>query len=224
MKKKILNLIIKFFIIVFVVASISKVFHYYVLAKSYNNIMTFRKESNRYFCVNVVEKNKILKWEIFLVNNTRKRALNYDAKYFYNEFSDFDNNINYSFKGNKVYKNLLNEDNKNINDYLINVYNIPNLIIQIKNNNNINFSKLFDVRYIIPTKYNNKFCYKIVGKNEYVIIDKETFLPEYCLTKICNSDGSESIIEYTYEYEIGTVTDEDVMLPDLTNYEIIENQ
>lgn len=70
---------------------------------------------------------------------------------------------------------------------------------------------------------NGKDCYKISVQGMKVWIDKETYLT----VRICNgysvsSDGTKTPLETNYEYEFGTVTDEQVAKPDLTGYKIQE--
>lgn len=56
-------------------------------------------------------------------------------------------------------------------------------------------------------EYNGKKCYKIIDDTIYATVDKETF-------RILNDNG------YDCKLEIGVVTDEDIKIPDLSEYEI----
>ena len=88
------------------------------------------------------------------------------------------------------------------------------------NTNKFNIFKVFEIYYIIPIKYNNQFCYKISTKNEIVIIDGKTYLPLYSKVKTLNSDdGIENETENFYEFKIGEVKDEDMVMPDIRGFE-----
>ena len=53
-----------------------------------------------------------------------------------------------------------------------------------------------------------------------VIIDKSTYLPVYSTLKIANSKSKDNKIEYKYKFGVGTVTDEDIAVPNTSDYKI----
>ena len=76
---------------------------------------------------------------------------------------------------------------------------------------------------ITEEECNGKQCYKISVQGMNVWVDKET----YITTRINNgysvkSDGTETPMITDYEYEFGSVTDEQIAKPDLTGYRIEE--
>ena len=83
-------------------------------------------------------------------------------------------------------------------------------------------------------EYEGKQCYKIKESNnsfnDYsfdleTIFEKETgFVLYTCDGATKNEDGTYDKIEKKYKYEFGTVTDEDVEKPDLSQYEDITNE
>lgn len=91
------------------------------------------------------------------------------------------------------------------------ITSIPSLVSEIYSSNKINIVRFLEIHYIIPVKYEGKSCYKIVTKSETIIIDKNTYLPIYVCENWVNSEDDNSCkMEYFYEFEINTVTEEDM--------------
>ena len=86
--------------------------------------------------------------------------------------------------------------------------------------------KIFEIEssplLITTEKYNGKECYKIVENFEFNIsatiryIEKETFLPVATIDNLNNQKKE-------YNCQIREVTDEEIDLPDLSNYYVIVN-
>ena len=209
MKKKILILVL----VVSCIFIIYKGFCAYVLIKASESLEKFRQEENRTYSVSTFkDENFMYKSKNYIRDNFIKCITVKDSDRTFIDCIDKNNEINYFLdqKNNYAYVNC-SFINSNVN-----FLDIPKIL------KNKSLKNLFGVHYIIPTTYNNKTCYKIVTKTETVIIDRETYLPVYCLSKYHNSESGDGTIERTYEFSVGTVTDEDVALPDLEGYEIIE--
>lgn len=222
MKKKMMKACCEIFILVLFVFIMYKYVQYYVLLKMNKSMNDFFDESNRYYQSDCINGYEIISNKIFWLNNKRKTILEFNNKIIYNEFVDFEVNIKYYVRNNKIFSYKLEENEKNINNDFLNLQNFPMVISQIYLNDKLNFDELFSIHYIIPIKYNNQSCYKIASKNEIVIVDKETYLPMYYFLKVYNSNGVEETVEYTYEFDVGSVTEEQVLMPDLNEYQIIE--
>lgn len=70
---------------------------------------------------------------------------------------------------------------------------------------------------------NGKECYKISLQGMTVWIDKQTYLVVRISNgKVISGDGTEQDLITNYEYEFGTVTDEQVAKPDLAGYKLQE--
>ena len=67
-------------------------------------------------------------------------------------------------------------------------------------------------------------CYKFNNFGQKVWINKENLLPKKITVGIVEKDGKKYKTYYMYEYNWGTVTDEQVKLPDLTEYSIKEQK
>ena len=179
-------------------------------------IEDFEYEFNRYYCVSIDKsQKKAYIEELFFCNNIAKYSIFNNGKNIYYEWKDFNKQKKYSI--NHLSMEMLQEDyltieNKNT------LYNLPSLFY----NENV-LKNIFKIHYIIPTTYNETKAFKIVTASEEIIIDANTFLPVHIIKKNYNSNNNlENCIEYNYEFEVGTVTDEDVALPDLSEYKIIE--
>ena len=93
----------------------------------------------------------------------------------------------------------------------------------MSNPKEIDISKIFEIRYIIPIKYNEQLCYKISTKTEIVIINAKTYLPLYSIAKSVNSDFDiNDKMGNFYEFKIGEVKEEDMVMPDITGFEEIK--
>lgn len=220
MKNKIVFRVFTVVLVILILFVLSKVYHFVIMNHLFEAIVKFRSEENRAYLVDVrmsedivLQEETLLKQEIVkYVNKKDGRDLNYRWK-------NFDTNENYfiNINSKSVYANDEIIQSKNI------LPNLPNLIGYISEEDGVNLLKVFEICYIIPTKYENKNCYKIVTKNEVIVIDKKTYLPVYSALKILDyNEENNNQVEKTYEFKVGEVTDEDVMLPDLTNYTTVE--
>lgn len=100
---------------------------------------------------------------------------------------------------------------------------MPNLISILDKEEGVKISKIFEIRSIIPIKYNEQFCYKISTKTEVIIIDAKTYLPVYSNVKTVNSDLQiDNKTGNFYEFKIGEVKEEDMVMPDITGFEEIK--
>lgn len=212
MKKKILI----FFNIVFIICFLIKLYHFIILINIHKNLNDFKSEINRKYSVETkINENRIYNQKIFFKNDVIKYNLLCNNKILYCEYKDV--KILKKYTINSVNKEVLS-DNCIMLEKVETLYDLPNLFEK----NNI-LKHLFPIYYIIPTKYNDTKAFKIVTASEEIIIDANTFLPVHLIKKNYNSNNNlENCIEYNYEFEIGTVTDEDVALPNLSEYKLID--
>lgn len=212
--------IISIIVVVLLILLFTKVYHLVVVNHVFDAIEKFKNEENRAYSVetimngNVVFKEeKLLKQEIMkYIKKTNDIVINCKWKNFVENEEYF---IDIIHKEVTLY-NVMNEDKNGL-------FNLSSFIEYSSNNGRFNLSKIFDIYYIIPIKYKNKPCYKIVTKNEVTIIDKDTYLPFYSSVKRSKlNEESKGTIEKIYEFKVGEVTDEDIALPDLSEYTVIE--
>lgn len=71
------------------------------------------------------------------------------------------------------------------------------------------FSSIFDLHSITTEEIDGVECYKIETMSETVYVDKTTNL----YVKTVSDNGT-----VTYEFSVGTVTEEDMIVPDLSDY------
>lgn len=223
MKSKLKNKFVKrISIIILVILSLfmlRKLYHFVIVNKLYEAIEDFREKDNRVYLVTttmdeevVMEEKILLKQEtVKYTNSKNNRDLNYIWK-------NFQNNEEYFIDvENKIYTDDIIFKNKNV------LPNLPNFIGYAFKKSKLNIPKIFEIRHILLTKHNDKVCYKIITKNEIIIVDKDTYLPIYSLLQEIDANDNKKIkIENTYEFKVGEVTDEDVALPDLSEYTVVE--
>lgn len=208
------KLFLKIILIILGLFILSKTYHFVMMNKVYDAIEEFRNEENRYYSVTVLVSEEISrKEEIFVKQKIVKYTKWKENTGLYCEWKNCNSNESYSF--NVDSKNLYEYNSPIENEKFLD--NIPNFILSIYKNNKFNINKIFDVRYIIPTKYDGKSCYKISTKTEEIIIDKDTYLPLYSSIKTINLNENNKT-ENIYEFKVGEVTDEDVALPDFSDY------
>lgn len=216
MKKIVVGIIL----IVLILFVISRIYHFIVISRLHNAIDNFKNEENRYYCV-IFENENIIKEEILLKNNILKCNEHKDDANIYCEWKDFNNNQDYSIDlvNKKFTENDFLRDKKSF------LKNLPKFILEIYPNDKFNLSEFLKISYIIPTEYNNQKCYKIIIDEKICMVNRETYLPIYYSSKRINSnqDANDSI-ENVYEFKVGEVTDEDIMLPDLTDYTKIQEK
>ena len=214
MKKK---LLIIFCAILVLVISI-KIRESIILDKIFLSINDFKSQSNRNYSANLNYENHISSTTKYYVkDNYEKFILNNDSAGEYCEFKNLLTKEEIAYNVSKKIK-YQNKQELNFQDNLLNIPNIIN--IDNTDDNGTKYEKIFQIHYILPITYEGKKCYKIVTTSEIVIIDKNTYLPVYATLKIANSKSKDNKIEYKYKFEVGTVTEDDVALPDFSNYKI----
>lgn len=213
MKKKIL-IVVLILLVLFIIVKTREIM---ILNKIYNNMKQFDNESNRY-CSIIKKFNNELEIEkrIYLNGSIEKYVAIDNTVGEYCSIKNFDTNEIYNY--NDTQKIIYKDSSKVYSeDYFMGLINI---ISQVYFGEHLNFSELFKIHYILPTTYDGKTCYKIATSSEVVIIDKDTYLPVYSSIKTENSGSGSINVEYTYKFEVGTVTDEDVAVPDFSDYKI----
>ncbi len=210
MKKFLIKIsVVSIFVILLIFISL-KIYHYVIIHNVYHAIENFKNEKNRYYSVIIVQNRKnLFKEHIFCKNNQVKYLiLDTDLNKWYFEIKYFKSNEqNKENSGEEKSLETCIEDNTFIT-------NIPISILQTYQNNKFNFKQFFQIYYIIPTKYEDKKCYKIVTKTEVILVDKNTYLPVYACRNLKNSDkASNANKEFIYEFKINTVTDKDMEEP-----------
>lgn len=207
--------------VILILFMLSKVYQMVIVSRVFEAVEEFRNEENRgYWVETIINGKMVLKEEIILkqeiVKHVKKKngsIISYKCKNFDQKEECFVN-----IKNKKIYRHDIMIKNENT------LYNLPNFIEYSFDNDKFNLYKIFDVHYILPTKYQDKLCYKIITKNEVIIVEKDTYLPIYSsIKRMKSNEESKSVIERTYEFKVGEVTDEDVELPDLSEYTFVEN-
>lgn len=216
MKKELIRKVLKIMIVILILFVLVKLYHFMIVKHLFDAITEFKNEENRAYFVNtVMSENMVLEEKVFLKQETIKyisKESNVDLIY---EWREFRNNEEYFFDVNS--KKIYTKDTYLTKNFLP---DIPECI-GYSYGEEFKPSAILAVHHIIPTRYNDKFCYKIITKNEVIIIDKDTYLPVYSSMKTVKTD-SKNKIEKTYEFKVGEVTDEEVALPDLSEYTIVE--
>lgn len=199
--KKIRNIIIALIVIIFILIVGYVTYQYVLLINLYE-----LKENNKVFS------------NIYFKQISNSQTI---------EYYGLDNIVKVSFKQNNDDGDILAWNDYENNEYYTlfnndNTYNTKHSIeydIPIFNRSN-NMSSIDKLLFAInPTKnistldYNGYECYKIEDNNYTVYIDKSTFIVVY--EKINNE-------ETITNYEINSVTEDDVSKPDITNYVLKE--
>ena len=197
-----------------------KIYHFCIINKMYNAIKDFRENKNRYYSVEINLAGEVnRKEEIIYKDNKLKYIILNSSHYLYYEWKNLETNEQYIF-------NLENKELYNCDMFIISeniLFNLPDMLLNIIKKDKITLKTVLDLDIIFTTKYNDKNCYKIRTKTEEIIIDKFTFLPIYSKKKIINSDSeNKNKMEYTYKFRINDVTDEEIALPDLSDYKVID--
>lgn len=211
----------KLIIIIFVVFSlliVTKIYHFIIIRKTFEAINMFVKQENRKYSVYVNrDDEKIHNENITMKDNI---LIHENLNYLFYEYKDFKQNIQYKIN---VSDKTVQKGTIELDDRVI-LYNLPFYIKQILDENNIGLKDIFEVVYIKTVTYNDKECYEMVVGKEKIIINKDTMLPVYSIKKaIKNENNNEYQIESTYDFDINNVDDEDIKLPDFTEYKILEN-
>lgn len=214
---KIIGIVLILFIIVFIAI---KIYHFIVFNKIYKAVENFRAEKNRYYAVEVTQGEELSrKEEIALTENAFKYLKHKRNSDMHCEWKNLQTNEEYT----------INIDKKEIYQSGLSKYkgrslsNIPQSLQLFEKSIKSKLNKTLAIRSITLTKYENKKCYKMVTDTETIIIDRENYLPMYSFIKVLNKDKEgNNKVEMKYEFEVGNVTEEDVALPDLTDYTIVE--
>lgn len=222
MKSKIMKkLIVKIGVIICIIFIIHKVYHFLILNKIHSALESFKAEENSYCSVKILKNNyELLNAEIFKKSDEVKYVKNKDNIGIYYEFKNF--NTGKQIIIDVKEKTFVNEDViYKDNGFLV---NLPRLMLYTYLNGKMNLGRIFDIYYIISTKYNENVCYKIITKTEEILVDKQTLLPVYNSLKMIKSENNEKYeYENIYEFSIDNVTDEDMQLPDLKDYTNLNN-
>ena len=212
MKRKILTNFGMIFVLLIILIAAGKIYEFIIL----------ERVDNRYYSViKISDAITSRKNEIILNGNIVKYIIKENDKGIYCEWINFDSDEQHSIdlKESKVKhtSDLVNQMKKVL-------LNTPKVLLDIfYKDNNLNIINLLKIKYIIPIKYNDENCYKIVAGRKVLIVSRETFLPICEYNHIVNSKlPSKGQVEYIYEFKPGIVTDEDVSLPDLSQYTIID--
>lgn len=123
--------------------------------------------------------------------------------------SDYDKKISYGFndKNNIIIKKSISS---NSNIRIPNTYLAP--IDLVAQNSEFIKKEVIEGKETILLKY--------INSDTYLNIDIETGFPIRCKYK---DDNDKNIVD-NYIYEFNSVTDNDIKLPDFSNYQIIENK
>ena len=222
MKKKVRMIVLGIVVLLVVAIFIGmKIYHFIVIRNIYEAIENFRSESNRYYLTTITSYNEMKKTEeILLKDNIAKWNEQIDNIDEYCKWRDSELN--------KEYLIYLQSQKFKLNNLLTTqidfLKNLPDIVLEIYQNDKLNIKLLLRIKYILPINYNNQKCYKIITNTQTLIVSKDTYLPIYFSTQFRDSETKHNnITEITYQFKVGEVTDEDIALPDLTGYtEIME--
>ena len=222
MKKPIFKFIL-IIVLFFILIIISKIYNFIILNKVYNAIEEFIKNENRYYSVTRKSNGELIETDYEILKDDIGKYFidNNDFEKYYYEIKDYKNDKQYCIN---TKQNQVKLDTNLTIDVKSSLLNLPRIILDIfYKGDKISFSNFLSVKYILPIKYNNKLHYKVAVNRKYLIISSENFLPVYEYRKIANStNDSNKFIEYIYQFKTDIVTDEDVSIPDLTDFTIIK--
>lgn len=212
MKEKLLRIVL----IIGIIFVVNKIYQLFIINKMYEQVKKFIGQENRYYSIEMcINRNITHKEKIYVKSDIVKYIKQRAGEDEYYEWKDF-------YTGNKygvdvLKKSYFTDDIAIENKEFFS--NLPQLIRKYLGNGKVDILQMIKIRYIIPIKYNDVWCLKIVTENEIVIIDATTFLPKYSSLNTINSSTSDGHkIENSYEFKIGEVTEEDIKMPDLTGY------
>lgn len=208
-------------LVILILFMLSKVYQVVIVSRVFEAVEEFRNEENRGYWVEIkMNKDMILEEQILLKQKIMKYINKKNSLDVNCVWKSFESKEEYFFdiKKEEVYINDLIMESKDI------LFNLPSLMGYTFGNGKFDISKIFEVLYILPVKYEDKFCYKIITKNEVIIVEKDTYLPIYSsIKRMKSNEESKSVIERRYEFKVGEVTNEDVTLPNLSEYTFVEN-
>lgn len=217
----------KFIIIVLIIFIIIKVIQISFIKKIKINIDNFEKLNNSY-CMQILNTQND---KIEIIRKVKNKIIQEKTKLVYLNKEDIifiDNNNNkeiiIDLKDN-IYRIKYNEENvkSKIQNLPKNIEIPDEAIRNLKEGNIFAILYYFKILYIVPAKYNNIDCYKIRTTREILYVDKENLYPVYLEYKQNNSDKEKEKVTVKYVFEENIVTDEDIKIPDLTNYTLTQN-
>lgn len=213
------KIVIKIILVIAILFLLSRVYYFVIISRAYDAILNFKNETNRYYSVTMINNGQnTIKEEIFIKDNIVKCNEKKDETILHQEWKDFNNKQEYviDFRNKTFKEKTLTRNEQSF------LKNLPRAILDTYQDDTFNLKQFLKIKYIIPAKYENQKCYKIVTNVGTVIINKHTYLPIYSTIKVTNStEDISSLTENRYEFKTDEVTNEDVALPDLTEFEDI---
>ncbi len=213
------KIVIKIILVIAILFLLSRVYYFVIISRAYDAILNFKNETNRYYSVTMINNGQnTIKEEIFIKDNIVKCNEKKDETILHQEWKDLNNKQEYviDFRNKTFKEKTLTRNEQSF------LKNLPRAILDSYQDDTFNLKQFLKIKYIIPAKYENQKCYKIVTNVGTVIINKHTYLPIYSTIKVTNStEDISSLTENRYEFKIDEVTNEDVALPDLTEFEDI---
>lgn len=218
---------IKIIIIIFILITIIKIVQINFIENIRIEIEKFQRLNNSYYNVSSSIKNQNIEITIIRKGKIIKEVDDFipidNATVKYIDFNNMQV-INID-RFNKTY-----EIKNNIENYDINIKNSPKILEllneikqDINNGNVFSIFNCFRIIYIIPIQYKDINCYKIKTTREVLYINKDTLYPVYLEYNQTNSNNKKEKIKIEYIFKENTVTDEDIKIPDLSNYKLVEN-
>lgn len=217
MKKK----IVRVFLIILILFILYCVWNFTIIKKHENALYNFRMTDNHYFSRHYATEdgNTV---EIFYKDGKGKMVARNDAETFWSQYGEdknsaqimvidsrkefvvFESPYGVGLNGNIPY---------NYTFFLID----PHYSDEITTKEKILSYFMYAICPVIPTEYNGVKCYEInygmgLVRIAKIYIDRETLLP-VASVEVINNDNTE-----TYECKLDIVTDEDVTMPDLSEY------
>lgn len=215
----------KFIIIVLIIFIIIKVIQISFIKKIKINIDNFEKLNNSY-CMQILNTQND---KIEIIRKVKNNIIQEKTKLVYLNkediiFIDNDNNkeIIIDLKDN-TYKIKDNKEDVEIQNLPSDIEIPDEAIRNLKEGNIFAILYYFKILYIVPTKYNNIDCYKVRTTREILYVDKENLYPVYLEYKQNNSVKEKEKVTVEYVFEENILTDEDIKIPDLTNYTLTQN-
>ena len=218
---KILKTILTIIFLIFIISFARKVTIIAIL----NNKASDYMDSTNYY----VKASNYFGDELEIIENYKKdnkylgkyERLSHDEKMILSEY--YNNGMINSYLDIQNYKENLNIKKAELNrsGEPTSTFSIRNIIPPIKTDNLFQFITTALFSNITTEEYNEKSCYRIVSGGYVIYIDKETGLTIRVIGDcIINKDNKIFKIVLDYEYEINTVTDDEFIEPDISEYEI----
>ncbi len=214
--KKIKLIIIVFIIIVLLI----KINQFIIINRIKNAINEFKLGNNTVYRVISLNNKEII------IKRLLKNYLIREDYCFENIYSIYDVNSEKKYIVNTIDSSIEIKKTQKTNMQLSNLPNCIKLIDdikeKIKSGDWLFLLNYFKILYIIPAEYNGIKCYEIKTTKEKSYFRRDTLYPVYS-EWYKESDNNKELVKIEYTFEIGTVKDEDVQIPNLEEYEIIEN-